>query len=136
MDTKSNGVRASDAERQATAELLKRHHTEGRLDTDELEERLARCYAAKTRGELDALTTDLPRPERAYSRSPRGHLRTPFPIAPLLVIAALVAVSATTDAHVLWLLWPLAFFTFARFKRHHSWWGMQHSRVGSWRRFP
>lgn len=49
-----NLLRASDAERSATADVLRRHHAEGRLDTDEFEERVERCYAAKTRGELDA----------------------------------------------------------------------------------
>jgi hypothetical protein len=55
-------LRASDAERTATADLLRRHHAEGRLDTAELEERIERCYAAKTRGDLAALTADLPGP--------------------------------------------------------------------------
>jgi hypothetical protein len=32
----------------------------GRLTVDEYEDRLARAYAAKTYGELDALTVDLP----------------------------------------------------------------------------
>ena len=75
-------LRASDAERSATVDILRRHHAEGRLDTTELEERIERCYAAKTRGELDALTADLPgsRRRRRESRRPRG-LVFPFPKA-------------------------------------------------------
>jgi hypothetical protein len=136
MDTDSNELRASDAERSETAELLRRHHAEGRLDTDELEERIERCYAAKTRGELDALTTDLPGPQRRQPRGSHGSRRPPRPLAAFIAIAAIVAVSVSTDAHMLWLIWPLAFFTFARFKRGHGWSRMEHSRAASWRRFP
>jgi len=136
MDTNTNVLRASDAERRETEELLRRHHAGGRLDTDELEERIERCYAAKTRGELDALTTDLPRPQRQQPRGSRGPRRPPRPLAALVAIAAIVAVFVATDAHVLWLIWPLAFVAFGRFKRGHGWWPMEHSRAASWRRFP
>jgi Flp pilus assembly protein TadB len=136
MDIGNNALRASDAERSETAELLRRHHAEGRLDTDELEERIERCYAAKTRGELDALTTDLPRSQQQQPRSSRGPRRPPRPLAPFVVIAAIVALSVATGAHVLWLVWPLAFFAFGRFKRGHGWWRMERSRAASWRRFP
>jgi hypothetical protein len=114
-------MRASDAERSATAELLRRHHAEGRLDVDELEQRLERCYAAKTRGELDALTTDLPGPQRrrpSGQRRPRGPM---LALPGLVLLAAIVAVSVTTGAHVLWLIWPLAFFVFGPFRRRHRW---------------
>jgi hypothetical protein len=52
--------RASDSERDATADQLRIAAGDGRLDHDELEERLEAAYAARTRGELDALTSDLP----------------------------------------------------------------------------
>jgi hypothetical protein len=136
MDTDTNELRASDAERSETAELLRRHHAEGRLDTDELEERIERCYAAKTRGELDALTTDLPGPQRRQPTGPRRPRHLPHPLAAFVAIGVLVALAVTTDAHVLWLVWPLAFFTFGRFRRHHGWWRMEHSRAASSRRFP
>lgn len=128
-------LRASDAERSATAELLRRHHAEGRLDTEEFEERVERCYAAKTRGELDALTTDLP-PQRQRARRLRQPSRAPRPLAFFVAIAVLVAVSVATDADMLWLVWPLAFFTFCRFRRGHGWSRMEHSRAASWRHFP
>lgn len=111
-------LRASDAERSATADLLRKHHAEGRLDTTELEERLESCYAAKTRGELDAVTADLPGPRRRRHerRRPYG---VPFPF-PLVPIAFLVVLTVTTHAHVLWLVFPLVFFTFFRFRWHHA----------------
>ena len=52
-------LRASDADREATAERLHRAATEGRLDADELEERLSAAYAAKTCVELERLTADV-----------------------------------------------------------------------------
>ena len=39
---------------------LRAAHLEGRLDTEELEERVARAHAARTRDELDAVESDLP----------------------------------------------------------------------------
>lgn len=53
-------LRASDAEREAVAERLRRAAAEGRLDPDELDERVGRAYAARTRAELGPLTADLP----------------------------------------------------------------------------
>ena len=53
-------LRASDADRERTVELLREHHAVGRLTADEFNERLDRAYAAKTRGDLDDLLTDLP----------------------------------------------------------------------------
>jgi hypothetical protein len=53
-------IRASDADRDRTAALLREHHAAGRLDLEEFNERLDKAYAAKTVGELDALMADLP----------------------------------------------------------------------------
>jgi Domain of unknown function (DUF1707) len=53
-------MRVSDAEREAATAELQEHFASGRLNQDELNERLAAAFAAKTRGDLDALFTDLP----------------------------------------------------------------------------
>ena len=53
-------MRASDADRDRTAQLLREHHAVGRLDADEFAERLDRALRAKTMGELGDLTADLP----------------------------------------------------------------------------
>jgi Domain of unknown function (DUF1707) len=53
-------MRASDADREAVAETLRDAHAEGRLTLEEFEERLDRALAAKTVGELAAVTPDLP----------------------------------------------------------------------------
>lgn len=53
-------VRASDAERDQAAEVLRAAFAEGRLTRTELDERLAVAYAAKTHADLRDLTGDLP----------------------------------------------------------------------------
>jgi uncharacterized protein DUF1707 len=53
-------VRASDADRDRTARLLREHHAVGRLDPEEFNERLDRAMEARTIDELDQLTADLP----------------------------------------------------------------------------
>lgn len=55
-----NEMRVSDAEREAAAAELQEHFASGRLTQDELDERLAAAFTAKTHGDLNALFTDLP----------------------------------------------------------------------------
>jgi hypothetical protein len=55
-------ARASDAEREVAAERLRVAAGEGRLDLEELAERLGAVYGATTRGELEPITADLPAP--------------------------------------------------------------------------
>jgi hypothetical protein len=56
----SSGIRASDHDRDRTANLLREHHAVGRLDPEEFAERLDKSFHAKTVEELDRLTADLP----------------------------------------------------------------------------
>lgn len=53
-------TRASDADRERVVELLRDAASEGRLDLDEFEERMTDAYQARTYGELEPLTNDLP----------------------------------------------------------------------------
>lgn len=53
-------MRVSDAEREAAAAELREHFASGRLDQEELDERLSMVFAARTRGDLNAIFTDLP----------------------------------------------------------------------------
>jgi hypothetical protein len=112
-------LRAADADRERIAERLRTAHAEGRLDLAEFQQRLERCYEAKTLGELAALVSDLPRQDRDDERPSFGSLR-PWrwglaPLAPILI--ALLVASAVTGHHVLWLWIPLVFL-FWRL----SWW--------------
>jgi hypothetical protein len=63
-------LRASDAEREQTAQRLRHAASEGRLTVDELEERLGAAYAGVTRSELAALLADVP--DAALSPVPTG----------------------------------------------------------------
>lgn len=55
-------IRVSDADRNAVAERLAAHYSDGRLDQAEFDERVSRAMSAKTRGDLDGLFDDLPDP--------------------------------------------------------------------------
>jgi hypothetical protein len=73
----ASGVRASDADRDQLAGELRDHAVAGRIDTEELEQRLQSTYAARTLGELGELRRDLPAtPEQVALavRERRAHL--------------------------------------------------------------
>ena len=53
-------IRASDADRDRVAVLLREHHAAGRLTAEEFHERMEQALDAKTLGELDQLLADLP----------------------------------------------------------------------------
>jgi hypothetical protein len=65
-------LRASDIERERAADQLREAAGDGRLTVDELDDRLTRCYGAKTVAELAELTVDVvvAGPDRALG-SPR-----------------------------------------------------------------
>lgn len=63
-------LRAADNDRAAVAAALGEHMSAGRLTVAEYEERLAHAYAAKTYGELDELTADLPPLPRPAASTP------------------------------------------------------------------
>jgi len=56
----AEGIRASDAERDATVEQLSAATGEGRLTLEEFSQRMERATTARTRAELDHLVADLP----------------------------------------------------------------------------
>jgi len=58
--TDSTRLRISDEDRHQVAEVLRLAAGEGRIDLDELDERLGATYAAKTYGDLVPITMDLP----------------------------------------------------------------------------
>src|SRR5438105_9336113 len=53
-------MRASDTDRDRVAAALREHMAAGRITSDELEERLESVYSAKTLGDLQQVTRDLP----------------------------------------------------------------------------
>lgn len=62
FDPADPGLRASDADREATADKLRLATAEGRLDPDELDERLSAAYGARYCNELTGLTADVTPP--------------------------------------------------------------------------
>ncbi|RST18558.1 DUF1707 and DUF2154 domain-containing protein [Streptomyces sp. WAC05374] len=70
-----SAIRASDADRDRIADILRDALAEGRLDAEEHGERVDAAYRAKTLGELEPLVQDLPagRPEREPSRQPYAY---------------------------------------------------------------
>ncbi|WP_173153604.1 DUF1707 domain-containing protein [Phytohabitans suffuscus] len=138
-ETGAGRVRASDAEREQMATILRAAMTEGRLDLAEGEERLARAYGATYRDELRGLVTDLPDGgRRALAQTPeakafaRGALRRHF--GGVLVIGAiLVGLWVLSGVGFFWPIIPLAFL-FLGLAKHASWHrhgGYQ--RHGDWR---
>jgi len=104
-------LRASDADREATADRLRKHHTDGRIDAEEFQERLDKCFAAKTVGELAGLTRDLPG-DSARRRSGTGFgLLGSLRMIPILpIILAIVAIHLIVGVFSgLWILIPLFF---------------------------
>jgi uncharacterized protein DUF1707 len=92
-------LRVSDAERERTADALRRHHVDGRLDTDELQERLGRAYAARTAGELEAVMRDLPA-EASGAAAGRGPAAPPAAGLGTVVLVALLALCVAGAAAV------------------------------------
>jgi hypothetical protein len=100
--------RASDGDRERVVDELRAHAAVGRLSVDELEERVQRALAARTRGELAGLTRDLPDdgpPLSPHPPSPRP--RRPDRRAYLAVMVLMVAIWAVTGAGYFWPVWPL-----------------------------
>jgi hypothetical protein len=93
---------ASDADRDRTAEWLRAATAEGRLTSEELEERLERAFSARTDAELEPLVADLPAPRREPRPRDRSHER-----AYVATMLLLVAIWALTGAGYFWPIWPM-----------------------------
>ena len=112
------GVRASDAEREDVARILRAATGQGLLTLAEVDERLAAVYAARYRHELEPLTADLPDdghqllpstpPARGATRA-RLVRHTAF-VA--IVAVLLVAAWINSDAEFFWPVWPIGFLVF------------------------
>ena len=131
-------IRISDADRERVTARLREHFAEGRLSSEELDERITATLNAKTFGELRGVMADLPDPDlvppRAGSMPPLGvpprvvvH-RGPR-LLPLLFIAFIAAVVLpgagfvfVAFLKVVLLIWlatmVLGIFAAARFRRH------------------
>jgi len=133
-----SSLRASDADRDAVADRLRGAAVEGRLEPDELEERLHAALRARTYGDLHRLLTDLPAKPVAWERhggqvkpAARTALAVAMRVLLTLAVFAVVLVVAAVMA-TWWVLWALVWFgLFGR--------GCSTGRLGAgfaWRRPP
>ena len=103
-------LRASDADRELTAERLRTAAVEGRLTPEELEQRLEAALAAGTYGELELLVADLPAPtpppRRDRPRRARARWR-PDLTTYLATSVLLVTIWALTGSGYFWPIWPI-----------------------------
>jgi hypothetical protein len=126
----TGGYRVGDADRNRAAELLREAHVAGYLTLEELDERLGTALAARTRGELERLTADLPPEWRAGQeprRRPPSRQRPAFPpelawLLPLVVIVAALLVLAVVTRGIYFFPWPLLWIFFAFGRRGRSGW--------------
>ena len=81
-------IRASDADRDRAAALLREHHAAGRLTAEEFQDRMEKALEAKTLGEIDELLADLPAidlyrlPHESVRRTPPGMRQSLMPDGP------------------------------------------------------
>src|SRR3954447_3580989 len=93
-------LRISDADRHKVAEVLRQAAGEGRIDLDELDQRLEATYQAQTYGELGPITADLPVAGAARAVVPRPVVRPAGPAAP--EYASSVAIMSETKRLGAW----------------------------------
>ena len=115
-------TRIGDAERERAVAAIGEHYAAGRLDHDDLEERMEAAWRARTQADLAVLFTDLPGPSPVAPPAPgrardaRGHAGPPpHPRRPALrfvAVVALILVIATPLPALL--IFPLFWFIVAR----------------------
>jgi len=106
-------MRASSADRERAVDVLKAGFAEGRLTQDEYNDRMGRAYAARTYGDLAALTADLPAgasplpawPVPAYQPPPAGGTNSMAIASMMLGVAefftgGLTAIPAVVCGHI------------------------------------
>lgn len=76
MTSEHPDMRASDAERERIAEILREAVAEGRLEMEEFDQRLDATYKARTHGELEPIVRDLPAVGAAVAPVVAGQPRT------------------------------------------------------------
>ena len=123
-------LRASDADRDAVAGRLHQAAVEGRLEPEELEERLHRALRARTYGELRRLVADLPGGGTARRASTaltvaKVAFRVVLALVALVAILTVLAVMA-----VWWLAWLVLWLTVRPHRRGYAYgWASPRSKL-------
>ena len=122
--TRDAALRASDADRDAVAERLRAAAVEGRLDADELEQRVHVALRARTYGQLQQLLDDLPDSPRSWRGRPRvgGRSTKTAVVLAVRLLAFLVVATVVIGLMVLaaawWMLWVVVWFVVCGRHRH------------------
>ncbi|MGO8961802.1 MAG: DUF1707 domain-containing protein [Streptosporangiaceae bacterium] len=132
-------IRMSDADRERVTSRLREHYAEGRLSSEELDERITATLSAKTFGDLRGVLADLPEPDLLpppagptppwRGMPPRVVVHRGPRLLPLLLIALIVAVALPGAGFVFFafvkialLIWlammVLGIVAAGRFRRH------------------
>lgn len=123
--SRRSALRASDADREGVAERLRRAAAEGRLLTEELEQRLESTFSARTYGQLEAQIADLPgrrllAPEHRGPRVLAATLRVTAAALLAVVIAAIV-LQIALGVFVGWWVWmAIGWFVLGRRRGRHA----------------
>jgi hypothetical protein len=105
-------LRASDADRDVVADRLRAAAVEGRLEHDELEERLHLALRARTYGDLQRLMADLPAGQvRRRVPATRTAFGVALRLAAMLAILAVVLVGIALSAAWL-IIWAVVWLAF------------------------
>jgi hypothetical protein len=93
-----SSLRAADSDRDAVTERLRRAAAEGRLEPDELEDRVHTALRARTYGELDRVVSDLPTRRLARGAAVIPAARATLAVATQLAVALVVLTLILVDA--------------------------------------
>ncbi|MGY1785312.1 DUF1707 SHOCT-like domain-containing protein [Geodermatophilus sp. SYSU D00698] len=97
-------LRVSDVERRAVQDRLHRAVGTGQLDLHEFDERVAAVWAARTRGELERTTRDLPEPPPPPPPAPRHRVFSDTGGGTAMRVLTTVWAAAVAVNVVVWLL--------------------------------
>ena len=110
-------MRASDVDRDRVAAALREHCAQGRLSVEELNERLEAAFAARTLGELEQVTKDLPeedlhyRPIAAHQRARPVPARAPGGLAVYRTALRTVGAAYVTTNLICFTVWLIVALT-------------------------
>ena len=93
-------LRISDDDRHRVADVLRQAAGEGRIDFEELDQRLEAAYAAKTYADLVPITSDLPAQQGQQPKAPV--LRPPGAVVPAVSYTNSVAVMSDNTRRGVW----------------------------------
>jgi hypothetical protein len=104
-------MRTSQADRDRVVDRLRTHAAEGRLEVEELEQRIEAALSARTHGDLAEVESDLPRLHSPRARRRRNPFRHEF----VAISVLLLFIWAATGMGYFWPMWPIAGMALAAF---------------------